>query len=62
MRIRVYAIPESGDPFLMFIADMGEEFAHQNARKNRRIHTQKLIGYEFRDTDGVRRFDFEVAE
>lgn len=61
MPVRVYAIPASGDPFLMFIADMGEERAHRNAHLTRLYYTKKLIGYEFRGQGDVRRFNFEVA-
>lgn len=59
--IYVYAVPGHGAPFLMFIADEGEERAHANARRTRHLHTQEIVAYEFHDGAGVRRFDFEAA-
>lgn len=59
--VYVYAIPQNGDPFLMFIADRDEESAHRNAHKTRHFYAQKLVAYEFRNENGSRHFDFEVA-
>jgi hypothetical protein len=58
--MHVYAIPsDGGSPFLMFIADMGEDRAHQNAHRTRHLYVQKLTAYEFRTRDGApRRFEF----
>lgn len=59
--IHVFAIPTKGEPFLMFIADMGEERAHHNANRTRRLYTQQLASYEFRWADG-KRLGFEFVE
>lgn len=59
--MQVFAIPADSSemPFLMFIADMGEDRAHQNAHRTRHLYTQKIAAYEFRPKCGAaRRFDF----
>lgn len=58
--IRVYAIPaDDTAPFLMFIAEFGEESAHHNVRITHKHYTQPIAAYEFRDSTGTRRFELE---
>jgi len=59
--MHVYAIPaDNSAPFLMFIADMGEDRAHHNAHRTRRLYIQEIAAYEFRvKAAQPRRFNFK---
>lgn len=62
--MQVYGIPADGSlPFLMFIADLGDEAtretrAHSNAHRTRKLYAQPLIAYELRGKGEPRRFNF----
>ena len=43
--MKVYALPRTGDKFLMFITD-SMEFAHKNARDTRWLYPMFIDGYE----------------
>jgi hypothetical protein len=59
----VFAIPEDGSPpFLMFINDLGDEYAHRNVEATRRHYKQQFSHYEFRRTgEPTRRFEFAAT-
>lgn len=62
-KTHVYGIPQDGSaPFLMFIAESGDAYAHQNVQATRRYYTQPIAAYELRNKDGVRRFAIDGAK